>query len=264
MKVIGIYFIKCLINKYVYIGSTINTKERFQKHLSLLKHNKHPNNYLQNSYNKYGFENFKIGIITICEQEELLKNEQFYINNNKLLFNVVIEDVIRPTLSKEVRNRISIKLKEKYKDGNFRINSGNFKKGLSPWNKGKKYNSTEHLKVPKLKIADKTKCKETKRIKMSEIFVYDSDMNFLGKWRSSKDLQEWSLTKENNLPIKSRFKGESRMGIPLKELQSVNINKSCNFGKKYKNLYFKYRAHVKLEELLETPIINNEDNQQPS
>ena len=66
-------------------------------------------------------------------------------------------------------------------------------------------------------------------------------MNLLGEWRSAKDIEDFSKTNDNNLPIKSRFKGDKRMGIPVKFLQSVNINKACKTGKTYKNLYFKYK-----------------------
>jgi hypothetical protein len=65
--------------------------------------------------------------------------------------------------------------------------------------------------------------------------VYDENNNFLGSFRSSKDLEE--LSESLDLPIKSRFK-TSRMGIPLKHLQSVNINKAIKKGTSYKGLYF--------------------------
>lgn len=41
-----------------YVGQTIDIKRRKQEHLSNLKNNKHPNIKLQNSWNKYGENNF--------------------------------------------------------------------------------------------------------------------------------------------------------------------------------------------------------------
>lgn len=96
----------------------------------MLKKNIHSNIILQNSFNKYDIDNFKFGIITICKEEELLINEQFYINNNKKLFNIIIKDVIRPSLEKEVRIKISKTLTEKYKNNLISSNSGQFKKGV--------------------------------------------------------------------------------------------------------------------------------------
>jgi len=69
-------------------------------------------------------------------------------------------------------------------------------------------------------------------------------MKFLGRWRSAKDLEEFSYTSENNLPVKSRFSEKGKNGIPCYVLQSSNINKSCKTNKPYKSLYFKYVVPV--------------------
>lgn len=75
-----IYKIENIINKKIYIGSTINFKQRKSDHLSRLRKNKHPNAYLQNSWNKYGEENFVIEILERCKIEDLLTREQYYID----------------------------------------------------------------------------------------------------------------------------------------------------------------------------------------
>jgi len=59
---IGIYKIENLINHKLYIGQTVNFNERVYLHLSELRRNKHPNQHLQNSWNKYGSENFKVDL----------------------------------------------------------------------------------------------------------------------------------------------------------------------------------------------------------
>lgn len=94
---IGIYCIKCLINKKVYIGSSINIESRIIHHKNCLKRNKHSNFHLQNSWNKYGEENFKFSVIEICNKENLLEKENFYIKKNNSLktnkgFNLVIAE----------------------------------------------------------------------------------------------------------------------------------------------------------------------------
>ena len=108
-------------------------------------------------------------------------------------------------------------------------------RGHEPWNKGKKYKSTDHLKVPKKIRGDRTKDKETKRINAPKINVYDNKHHYIGTWRSSKDLEEYSLSTDcslNIIPEKNR--GNPRL------LQSCNIHKACKTGKTYKNLYFEY------------------------
>lgn len=46
-----------------YIGSTVNVTERWIRHKSHLKHNKHHCNYLQNAWNKYGKDTFVFSVI---------------------------------------------------------------------------------------------------------------------------------------------------------------------------------------------------------
>jgi hypothetical protein len=84
-KLIGIYCIKCILTKKVYIGSSSNIYMRFRDHKSKLNNNKHANGYLQNSWNKYGENNFKFSIIELCDKNNLLFKENFYIEKNNSL-----------------------------------------------------------------------------------------------------------------------------------------------------------------------------------
>lgn len=77
---IGIYEIICLKNNKKYIGSSKNIETRFYKHTNLLNKNKHTNSYLQNCWNKYKESQFKFSIIEICQIEDLITKECFYIN----------------------------------------------------------------------------------------------------------------------------------------------------------------------------------------
>jgi len=83
----GIYIIKNIINNKFYIGSAVNVRKRFYTHKRLLRKNKHFNNHLQSSYNKYGLNNFIFEIIEITKKENLIKREQYWIDtleaNNK-------------------------------------------------------------------------------------------------------------------------------------------------------------------------------------
>lgn len=94
-KLPGIYKITSLQNpNKVYIGSTQNINQRWGRHLKDMKRNIHPNKKLQNHYNKYGEGDLFFSILFICEQDELLEAEQFFLdsyvpwfNNNKLAIN---------------------------------------------------------------------------------------------------------------------------------------------------------------------------------
>jgi len=84
----GIYKILNIINGKMYIGSSINLKSRKYQHFFTLKKGVHCNKYLQNSYNKYGDNNFKWEIIEYIKSSDdkiqlkcnLLEKEQHWID----------------------------------------------------------------------------------------------------------------------------------------------------------------------------------------
>ena len=84
----GIYKITNIVNNKFYIGSAKNILARFANHKSTLKYNKHNNEYLQLSYNKYGVDNFKYDILEECSCENLIIREQFYIDNLQPDYNI--------------------------------------------------------------------------------------------------------------------------------------------------------------------------------
>lgn len=83
----GIYRIINLINEKFYVGSAKNFYVRSNLHKSQLKRNIHFNKHLQSSWNKYGEENFKFEIIKECSKEELITNEQHFIDVLKPQYN---------------------------------------------------------------------------------------------------------------------------------------------------------------------------------
>ena len=79
----GIYCIKNIINNKVYIGSSIDLNSREYKHFWMLKKNKHDNQFLQNSFNKYGENSFVFEVIEECRPEFLIDLENYHIIKNK-------------------------------------------------------------------------------------------------------------------------------------------------------------------------------------
>ena len=80
-KVQCIYKIENLLNGKCYVGSTINKRKRWSDHKKGLRNNKHHNAHLQNSWNKYGQDNFKFKIIEKVDNvDNLLKREQHWID----------------------------------------------------------------------------------------------------------------------------------------------------------------------------------------
>jgi len=80
----GIYCIRNIINNKVYIGKSINIYYRLKNHIGALngKIRKHENEYLINSWYKYGKENFEYFILEYLDKEEsiLSERELYWIN----------------------------------------------------------------------------------------------------------------------------------------------------------------------------------------
>lgn len=80
-KISGIYVIRNKINTKLYIGSAaVSIKQRFHKHYSDLKYNRHHSAHLQASWNKYGSNSFEFLIVEECLPEDCLVLEQYYID----------------------------------------------------------------------------------------------------------------------------------------------------------------------------------------
>ena len=91
----GIYRIINSSNGKCYVGSSIDINRRRLEHFSALSHNRHVNNHLQNAYNKYGKDSFIFEVIENLEitdniKEDLLEREQFWIDNLKPEYNILL------------------------------------------------------------------------------------------------------------------------------------------------------------------------------
>lgn len=60
---IGIYTITNSVNGKVYVGSSVRIERRWREHRLALNNGTHVNNYLQNSWEKYGAENFVFAVV---------------------------------------------------------------------------------------------------------------------------------------------------------------------------------------------------------
>lgn len=115
----GIYIIKNLVNNKVYIGQSVDVKSRLQHHRSELRHNRHANSYLQNSWNKYGEENFEFSVLELCDEDQLDELERRYIKEYDAMdrdygYNRESGGSLNKHPSEEVRKQMSERMKGKY------------------------------------------------------------------------------------------------------------------------------------------------------
>lgn len=113
----GIYKITNIINNKIYIGSAVFIYSRKHVHFHHLKNNTHHNQHLQNSYNKYGSENFKFEKILECPKEYLIELEQWYIDNLKPEYNIckIAGNCLGNKMSEESKIKMSKSKKELWK-----------------------------------------------------------------------------------------------------------------------------------------------------
>lgn len=109
----GVYIITNIVNGKRYIGSSKNLKERLIRHKWELDKGIHVNNYLQNSWNKYGEDSFEYGILCLCDITSQFEFEQYYIDNINPEYNIQ-KDVLLSTKSEESKVKISAGVKNKY------------------------------------------------------------------------------------------------------------------------------------------------------
>lgn len=114
-KSAGIYAIYNIITDTIYIGSSVNLYRRTKQHRTDLKCNRHPNEHLQRSYNKYGVDAFEMRLLELTEddsKENLHRLEQIWFDHAKsnfaAVFNerVVVESTRGLTHTAETREKI--------------------------------------------------------------------------------------------------------------------------------------------------------------
>jgi group I intron endonuclease len=81
-KISGIYSITHISNGKMYVGSAIDIEKRWSEHRSELNHIKHDNPRLQNSWNKYGEQQFNFRLLEeVKDPSKLLEREQYWIDS---------------------------------------------------------------------------------------------------------------------------------------------------------------------------------------
>jgi hypothetical protein len=122
MAVSGIYKIQSKSKpERVYVGSAVNIRARWKEHKQDLKNKIHHSPKLQNHYNKYGKNDLVYSILLGCNKDELISNEQFFLDSLKPYFNICMVAYSRLGVkaSEESRKRISLsKMGNKSNTGN--------------------------------------------------------------------------------------------------------------------------------------------------
>lgn len=112
----GIY--KLISGKHIYVGSSKNLYSRLTEHKSDLINKRHINPFLQNVFNKYGIDKFKIEILEFCLPEIRIKKEKEWINKIKPDMN--LKDPVTNKLSEESLKKLSKSIKSGRLNGKYK------------------------------------------------------------------------------------------------------------------------------------------------
>ena len=256
---IGIYCLLNINNNKRYVGSSVNIYNRLLSHRSNLRNNKHPNQYLQNSYNKHGEKQFLISILEYCNIEQLAEREQYYINLLNSEYNIV-KDVIRQIPSKESILKQSITRKRMFSNKEL---IPNCIKSIDVYNlKGEKINTfssinetSEKLNISRSSITRNLK-KEVRKVK-DYIFISKKEIQLEDLIFPIKgDKLVVYYQNEKIIIFRSQSKCASYFKVPL-----VSIEKFFSSTKKE---FFKNKFKLGLVKLCELLEHLEADNQQPS
>lgn len=135
----GIYTITHTASGKVYVGSSKCIIKRKSRHLTSLLKNKHPNDYLQAAYNKYGAEAFAFKAVLACCPEDRIFHEQRLINqyrSSERIFGYNGSSIAGMT-------EITTDTREKMRKARI---------GKAPWNKG-----VSHTKEAKQRMSESHK-----------------------------------------------------------------------------------------------------------
>lgn len=158
----GIYAITNKVNGKAYISAALNFGVRWNRHRSDLRLSRHHNLYLQRSWNKYGEEAFKFGILEYLDNlDELYLAEQFWVDTykeeNKELYNMATPGkapMLGFPVSKETCRKISKGLKGKPKSEEHKRKLSEANKGQIPWNRGKKHTKEARWKMSQAQMGN--------------------------------------------------------------------------------------------------------------
>lgn len=226
MKISCIYIIKSKVKpEKFYIGSAVDFIKRISIHKHFLKHRKHHSPIMQHHVNKYGLTDLSFEIIEkVADTNNLLKREQFYLDNWQPCFNVCKKagNTSGRVVSDETKAKISDNLKLNFaKNGS--IHTG-------------------------MKRTDETK----KKISKNRRNYSGENHPLFGKKRSEETkakLREANLGKKHSpetlLKYKSRkvYAGEeSLIGVSVRDMKTGVIYKTVGLaaaatGLKYSTLY---------------------------
>lgn len=225
----GVYIIRNLVNNKVYIGKSKNVKQRKNAHFNALKLNKHNNQHLQNSYNKYGKDNFQFDVIEYCEESLLPTKEMYYIELYKNNYNIIQSIDNRQNFPQKMRD----KMKQSKIDKGLTVSIYSYNlntQEIIKWDSIKECSNTLNFNRRAIQNVLKNKSSQYKGFKFS------SDLNFDKYQKSTNQIKNKTLVYDINGNLIHTFESVTKASKELK-INRVTIRQAFNDNRICKNKY---------------------------
>lgn len=220
-----IYIIQNNKNLKIYVGQTINLRQRWSAHKSYAKSNK-PNQYIHIAMKKYGIENFSHQLLEeYNSQNEADSAEEFWIeffqSRNRLMGYNIKPGGMVSTLSKDTKQKISKAHKGKKLS---KAHIENISKALT----GRKFTEEHKNKISRLGSTQTTETRE--KISQAHIGMVHT--------KETKD----KISKINS----GKNSGERGPNSKLTNEQVIQIRLQASLGIKQKTLALQFNVSEKL------------------
>lgn len=202
-KKCGIYCIRNIINNKVYIGKSKNIYQRIVQHKHLLKiKSKDENEYLINSYHKYGDKNFEYFVLEFLENDEKLVSERelYWIKIYDSLncdkgYNLRSDSDSKMIVHQKTRDKITNRLKKEWSEGKRNKHSSKLSEN---W----KTTPERNQKQSKIMSENLTKYKY-KLYDLEEVFIEECNYKRLVELNLKNCIASFSRKKSNEITYKT-------------------------------------------------------------
>jgi group I intron endonuclease len=118
----GVYCIRHIHSKTIYIGSSVNLKERWRAHRKAFQRGDHHNLHLQRAWNKYGEAAFEFIALGMYPKDQIEAQEQEWIDTLAPRYNIsrVVGSRKGVANRKEHNEAISRAIKARWADPEFK------------------------------------------------------------------------------------------------------------------------------------------------
>ena len=185
----GIYKITNLTTCKSYIGSAVDMSKRWSLHRRSLRKGTHHSKYLQRSWNKRGEDNFKFEVLFTCPREDLIRLEQYCIDNYPSEYNSckIAGSNLGIKASDETKQKLSIAMKG-------RVFSSESIERMRQAQRGKLFSKESRRKMANAKLG-KVNPKKWKRV----LQICIKTNTILNKFSSVKEASEILKIERSNI-----------------------------------------------------------------